>query len=191
MSLNRIVREGVHMHTVSDRKNGIARIQERLEWISIELKAIDTLLRSTLKRPLFPQIIDPDEKMNVAVYRQLALEPEDQNYLEDELMQTETERLSSYPNWDLKCIFIENISDRIAGKQCLREMMEQVRQGEFDLIITDSVRSFSDDPDEVLIYVDMLRDLPHPVYVLFERERIYTKTDHDLLLQRGRRKPHE
>ena len=190
MSLNRIVREGVHMHTVSDRKNGIARIQERLEWISIELKAIDTLLRSTMERPLFPQIIDPDEKMNVAVYRQLALEPEDQNYLEDELMQTETERLSSYPNWDLKCIFIENVPDRIAGKQCLREMLEQVRQGDFDLIITDSVRSFSDDPDEVLIYVDMLRDLPHPVHVLFERERIYTKTDHDLL-QRGRRKPHE
>ena len=135
MSLNRIVREGMHMHTVSDRKNGIARIQERLEWITIELKAIDTLLRSTLERPLFPQIIDPDEKMNVAVYRQLALEPEDQNYLEDELMQTENERLSSYPNWDLKCIFIENVTDRIAGKQCLREMMEQVRQGEFDLII--------------------------------------------------------
>ena len=53
------------------------------------------------------------------------------------------------------------------------------------------VRSFSDDPDEVLIYVDMLRNLPHPVHVLFERERIYTKTHYNLLLQRGRRKPHE
>jgi hypothetical protein len=49
MSLNRIVREGVHMHTVSDRKNGIARIQECLEWITIELKAIDTLLRGTIE----------------------------------------------------------------------------------------------------------------------------------------------
>ena len=182
MNLNKIICDSIPEQQIVDRKHALKRIADRLEWISFELNAIHSALHGVLVRPELPRIIDSSEHLNVAVFRRLKLNAEDFVFFEKELLQTESEHIAAYPNWELQHVFIaEQKSDKAV---CLRTLIEEAKQGSIDLIITDSASTFSDDPAEALQFVNTLRTLSHPVHVLFEREQIYTKTDYDALVRR-------
>lgn len=149
--------------------------------IHLELRAVSTLLDQVYARPELPVIEDAAEHHDVAVFRRLKMDDANQEYWSDVLSQTEEERLSVYPNWEIYRIYITEYGTSPAT--AVRSLIDEAGSGNFDLIITDSIRTFSHNIDEVLIYVDTLRHLPHPVHVLFECEKIYTKTQYDALLK--------
>ncbi len=162
---------------------GLVFIEEKLDMTGHELAALYDLMYSLMERPALPRIPDLDESMRVAAYRKMSFEIADEDIFAEDLKNIETAHVSPYPSWELTRIYIERRYYRKPCKDCFHKMMEDARNGLFDLIITDSTETFSTNIEEVIAVVDLLRNLPHPVLVLFERYDLYTKTDHEELLR--------
>ena len=161
---------------------GLLYIEEKLDIISYELSVLYDLMYSLMERPSLPDVLDSNESLRVAVYRKLPYTSVNEDMFIDDLKNTEIAHIAPYPNWELTRVYIEPRCYHKPSKDVFHMMMEDARKGLFDLIITDSTETFSTDIDEVIAVVDFLRNLPHPVHVLFERYDLYTKTDYEGLL---------
>lgn len=163
--------------------SGLAYIEEKLDMIGFELAVLYDLMYSLMERPTLPRVLDSDEPLRVAAYRKMPFECADEDLFVEDLKNTETAHIAPYPSWELTRIYIERRHYQRPCKDCFHMMMEDARNGLFDLIITDSTETFSTDIEEVIAVVDFLRNLPHPIHVLFERYDLYTKTDYEELLR--------
>lgn len=161
---------------------GLIYIEEKLDVIGYELSVLYDLMYSLMERPALPNVPDPDEALRVAVYRRIPYTSVNEDMFIEDFKNTEIAHITPYPNWELTRVYIDRRCYHKTRKDVFHMMMEDARNGLFDLIITDSTETFSTDIEEVITVVDFLRNLPHPVHVLFERYDLYTKTDYDGLL---------
>ena len=70
-------------------------------------------------------------------------------------------------------VFLEILKNR---NEFLK-LMDECKAGNVDLILTKSISRFSRNSLDCLEKVRMLKNLPKPVYVLFEKEGIFTKDE--------------
>ena len=161
---------------------GLVYIEEKLDMIGCQLSVLYDLMYSLMERPALPNVPDPDEPLRVAAYRKIPYTSVKQDMFIEDMKSTEIAHIAPYPNWELTRIYIDRQYYHKRSKDVFHMMMEDARNSLFDLIITDSTETFSTDIEEVINVVDFLRNLPHPVHVLFERYDLYTKTDYEGLL---------
>lgn len=72
----------------------------------------------------------------------------------------------------------EGISGRsLKNRKEFLKLMEECKAGNVDLILTKSISRFSRNALDCIEKIRMLRSLPNPVYVYFEKENIHTKDE--------------
>lgn len=90
-----------------------------------------------------------------------------------------TEYILSHQAWKFSGIYADEGASGISvnKRPNFLRMIEDCRLGKIDLIITKSISRFSRNTVDCLTYVRMLKALPSPVGVYFERENINTLED--------------
>lgn len=97
-----------------------------------------------------------------------------------ELQQAHYKQLvHDHPNWELKHIYAdEGISGTsLKNRDQFNEMIEECRNGHYDLIVTKSVSRFARNLVDCISLIRMLKGLTPPVGVFFETDNLYTLSE--------------
>lgn len=124
-----------------------------------------------------PTLMD-DEKMNVAVYTRVSTMSLNQTSSIENQELYYTDKVNKKENWNLTEIYSDEGKSGTSTKKrdAFNKMMEDAREGKFNLILCASVSRFARNISDCLEYITELR-LMHPekpIGVYFETENIYT-----------------
>ena len=124
-----------------------------------------------------PTLMD-EEKMDVAVYTRVSTMSLNQTSSIENQELYYTDKVNKKENWNLTEIYSDEGKSGTSTKKrdAFNKMMEDAREGKFDLILCASVSRFARNISDCLEYITELR-LMHPdkpIGVYFETENIYT-----------------
>ena len=152
--------------SIADQKN---KIRERYKGVSID--ELDVI-------PALPQedIFAVENEQRVAVYARVSTDDPRQTSSYELQKNHYHDVISKSPNWKLVQIYAdEGISGTsLQHRDQFKQMIEDCKKGEIDLIVTKSVSRFARNVVDCIGYVRELLALPHPVGVFFETERLNT-----------------
>lgn len=152
--------------SIADKKN---KIRERYKGVSID--ELDVI-------PALPQedIFAVENEQRVAVYARVSTDDPRQTSSYELQKNHYHDVISKSPNWKLVQIYAdEGISGTsLQHRDQFKQMIEDCKKGEIDLIVTKSVSRFARNVVDCIGYVRELLALPHPVGVFFETERLNT-----------------
>jgi len=124
-------------------------------------------------------IFNENQRLRVCAYCRVSTD-NDEQLSSFELQQAHYRKLAEkHPNWDLLHIFAdEGISGTsLKNRDDFNAMIERCIAGEFDLIVTKSVSRFARNLVDCVSLIRKLRNLPHPVGVLFETDGLNTLSE--------------
>ena len=115
-------------------------------------------------------------KKNVCIYQ---IVPEEAYYRKDDFLRHQLvviELINNTPGWTFRKIYLDNKSCRTA----FAELMDDCNSGTVDIIVTKSLNSFADTPEDALHIMRQLLIREPSVEVLFTDEALFS-TDADKL----------
>jgi site-specific DNA recombinase len=118
---------------------------------------------------------NPDgEKKKIAVYARVSTMEEEQQSSQELQESYFKEMIAKNENWELYKIYADHgvTGTNTKNRTAFNEMIEDAKEGRFDIIITKSISRFARNTLDCLTYVRMLKGLKKPVGVIFDRERI-------------------
>jgi site-specific DNA recombinase len=128
---------------------------------------------------------NPDgEKKKIAVYARVSTMEEEQQSSQELQESYFKEMIAKNENWELYKIYADHgvTGTNTKNRTAFNEMIEDAKEGKFDLIITKSISRFARNTLDCLTYVRMLKGLTKPVGILFDREKIFTLDNHSSTL---------
>lgn len=113
------------------------------------------------------------QKKRVAAYCRISTEFEEQQRSLTAQMEYYREKIQSNPDWELAGVFFDGESGlRIEKRSGLKKMMELVRLGQIDYILTKSISRVSRDALDTLLIIRELKERGVDMY--FEKENIHS-----------------
>jgi site-specific DNA recombinase len=128
---------------------------------------------------------NPDgEKKKIAVYARVSTFEEEQQSSQELQESYFKEMIAKNENWELYKVYADHgvTGTNTKNRTAFNEMIEDAKEGKFDLIITKSISRFARNTLDCLTYVRMLKGLTKPVGILFDREKIFTLDNHSSTL---------
>jgi site-specific DNA recombinase len=128
---------------------------------------------------------NPDgEKKKIAVYARVSTMEEEQQSSQELQESYFKEMIAKNENWELYKIYADHgvTGTNTKNRTAFNEMIEDAKEGRFDIIITKSISRFARNTLDCLTYVRMLKGLKKPVGILFDREKIFTLDNHSSTL---------
>ena len=157
-------------------RNRNTQKQQKKEKIRRKIQNADT--KNVIVIPAKPRdMTGPDAHLKrVAAYCRVSTD-EDTQTTSFELQKKEyTRMISNTEGWKLAGIYAdEGISGTsINHRLGMQQMIEDCKAGKIDMIITKSISRFARNIVDCLNTIEMLRNLPNPVSVVFETEHLNT-----------------
>lgn len=123
-----------------------------------------------------PKLYDDNVQKRVAVYARVSTIDINQTTSYELQKNHYTDLINRHEGWNLAGIYAdEGISGTsLNHRDSFLKMIEDCEQGKIDLIVTKSVSRFARNTLDCLDYIRKLKNLSHPVGILFETENIYT-----------------
>lgn len=123
-----------------------------------------------------PKLYDDNAQKRVAVYARVSTIDINQTTSYELQKNHYTDLINRHEGWNLAGIYAdEGISGTsLNHRDSFLKMIEDCELGKIDLIVTKSVSRFARNTLDCLDYIRKLKNLPHPVGILFETENIYT-----------------
>jgi site-specific DNA recombinase len=128
---------------------------------------------------------NPDgEKKKIAVYARVSTFEEEQQSSQELQESYFKEMIAKNENWELYKVYADHgvTGTNTKNRTAFNQMIEDAKEGKFDLIITKSISRFARNTLDCLTYVRMLKGLTKPVGILFDREKIFTLDNHSSTL---------
>jgi site-specific DNA recombinase len=115
-------------------------------------------------------------KKRVCAYCRVSTDQEEQRSSYNLQIAHYTEFIKSNDEWQFRGIFADEgiTGTSVKNRIQFQKMIEKCKNGEIDLIITKSISRFARNTLDCLQYVRLLKTLPRPVGVYFEKENIDT-----------------
>ena len=126
-----------------------------------------------------------ESKLNVCVYCRYDPNKKYGIFSLDSLKQYYKEMIKKHPQWVLKKIFADKNKIK-SGENRVQfiKMVEDCKNGKYDLIITKDICTFAKPIVERSMVIKQLKNQSHPVGIYFEIEKLFTLSeDAELLLQ--------
>ena len=123
-----------------------------------------------------PKLYDENSQKRVAAYARVSTIDINQTTSYELQKNHYTDLINKHEGWNLVKIYAdEGISGTsLNHRDSFVQMIEDCKQGKIDLIVTKSVSRFARNTLDCLDYIRQLKNLPHPVGILFETENLYT-----------------
>jgi site-specific DNA recombinase len=128
---------------------------------------------------------NPDgEKKKIAVYARVSTFEEEQQSSQELQESYFKEMIAKNENWELYKVYADHgvTGTNTKNRTAFNQMIEDAKEGKFDIIITKSISRFARNTLDCLTYVRMLKGLTKPVGILFDREKIFTLDNHSSTL---------
>ena len=118
-------------------------------------------------------------KLRTAAYCRISTDSEEQMVSLKTQVAYYTYLILKDPQYEYAGIYAdEGISGKsLKNRKEFLKLMDECKAGNVDLILTKSISRFSRNSLDCLEKVRMLKNLPKPVYVLFEKEGVFTKDE--------------
>lgn len=132
-----------------------------------------------LRDPTINHSIKDKPKLRTAAYCRISTDSEEQMVSLKTQVAYYTYLILKDPQYEYAGIYAdEGISGKsLKNRNEFLKLMDECKAGNVDLILTKSISRFSRNSLDCLEMVRMLKNLPKPVYVLFEKEGIFTKDE--------------
>lgn len=153
----------------SEKELRKAKIRKRYKGINLENCEIIPALAQ-------PKLYEDNKNKRVATYARVSTIDVNQTTSYELQKNYYTDLINKHEGWTLVDIYAdEGISGTsLNHRDSFVQMIEDCKQGKIDLIVTKSVSRFARNTLDCLGYIRQLKELPHPVGILFETENIYT-----------------
>lgn len=124
------------------------------------------------------------QKKKIAVYARVSTFEEEQQSSQELQESYFKEMIAKNENWELYKVYADHgvTGTNTKNRTAFNEMIEDAKEGKFDLIITKSISRFARNTLDCLTYVRMLKGLKKPIGIVFDRERINSLDNHSSTL---------
>ncbi|MGF7186608.1 DNA invertase Pin-like site-specific DNA recombinase [Desulfitispora alkaliphila] len=162
----------------------VEEVSQSLEVIKIEPGQGGLILNDIQQKLAKYKTRKEKAKLRTAAYCRISTDRDEQTTSLKTQVAYYTYRILKDPNYEYAGIFAdEGISGKsLKNRTEFLKLIDECKAGNVDLILTKSISRFSRNALDVLETVRMLKSLPKPVFVFFEKENISTKDENSEIM---------